>query len=122
MEDGLENKIKEIGSMFGITEIPDSITDLIGSFMNNTPDVTEICPNYEQEQQEQPAVNAPEAAAEENDAMKMMHLIHKYQNAKASMEQDNNLRLLRALSPYMSKKRKRKLKNCETMLTILKLL
>ncbi|MBP3391578.1 MAG: hypothetical protein J6L76_02160 [Clostridia bacterium] len=110
MEEGLEDKIKEIGGMLGITEIPDSITDLIGSFLNTSEDDSKICPNCEQEE------------PVDSDAMKMMQLISKYQHAKASMEQDNNLRLLRALSPYLSNKRKRKLKNCETMLTILKLL
>ena len=53
MDDALEEKIKDIGAMFGITEIPDSITDIIGSFMNsNNTDESEnndkICPNYEQ--------------------------------------------------------------------------
>ncbi len=113
MDEGLEDKIKEIGGMLGITDIPDSITDLIGSFINQPENTEQICPNYEQESKE---------STEENDAMKMMQLINKYQHAKASMEQDNNIRLLRALSPYMNKKRRQKIKNCEKMLTILKLL
>ena len=113
MEAALEDKIKEIGGMLGITEIPDSITDLIGSFINQPENESNLCPNCEQE-------GSP--VQEENDAMKMMQLINKYQQAKISMEQDNNIRLLRALSPYMNKKRRQKIKNCEKMLTILKLL
>ncbi|MBR5501349.1 MAG: hypothetical protein IKV74_07470 [Clostridia bacterium] len=113
MEAALEDKIKEIGGMLGITEIPDSITDLIGSFINQPENESNLCPNCEQERS---------PVQEENDAMKMMQLINKYQQAKVSMEQDNNIRLLRALSPYMNKKRRQKIKNCEKMLTILKLL
>ena len=113
MEAALEDKIKEIGGMLGITEIPDSITDLIGSFINQPENESNLCPNCEQEES---------PVTEENDAMKMMQLINKYQQAKISMEQDNNIRLLRALSPYMNKKRRQKIKNCEKMLTILKLL
>lgn len=113
MEAALEDKIKEIGGMLGITEIPDSITDLIGSFISQPETESNLCPNCEQEQS---------PVQEENDAMKMMQLINKYQQAKISMEQDNNIRLLRALSPYMNKKRRQKIKNCEKMLTILKLL
>ena len=110
MDEGLEDKIKEIGGMLGITEIPDSITDLIGSFVGSSESTSKICPNCEQ------------TNAEENDAMKIMQLVNKYQRAKVSMEQDNNIRLLRAMRPYMSKKRRQKIQNCEKMLTILKLL
>ena len=113
MEEGLEDKIKEIGGMLGITEIPDSITDLIGSFLTQPESEMKICPNCEQE-----TMTAPE----ETDAVKMMQLINKYQRARASMEEDNNIRLLRAMSPYMNKKRRQKIKNCEKMLTIIKLL
>ena len=113
MEDGLEDKIKEIGGMLGITEIPDSITNLIESFINQPSTETKLCPNYEHQ-----AVTAPE----ETDAVKMMQLVNKYQHIRASIEDDNNIRLLRAMSPYMNKKRRQKIKNCEKMLTILKLL
>lgn len=113
MEACLEDKIKEIGGMLGITEIPDSITDIIGSFLNQPENDTQICPNCEQ-------MNS--TVTTENDVAKMMHFIQKYQNAKASMEQDNNIQLLRAMRPYMNKRRKEKIKNCEKMLTILKML
>lgn len=113
MEDGLEDKIKEIGGMLGITEIPDSITDLIGSFLNQPESEMKICTNREQE-----ATSSEECI----DAAKMMQLINKYQQARASIEQDNNIRLLRAMRPYMNKKRRHKIKQCEKMLTILKML
>ena len=113
MEEGLEDKIKEIGGMLGITEIPDSITDLIGSFLNQPESETKICPNYEQKS---------DADEDSFDAVKMMQLVNKYQQVRASIDQDNNIRLLRAMQPYMNKKRKQKIKNCEKMLTILKLL
>ena len=35
MDAGLENKLKEIGGMFGITEIPDNIGDLLSSFLGS---------------------------------------------------------------------------------------
>lgn len=117
MDDALEEKIKDIGAMFGITEIPDSITDIIGSFMNsNNTDESEkngkICPNYEQQSN---------VSDESLDITKIIELVNKYQSAKKSAEQDQNIQLLRALGPFLNKKKRKKIKNCEKMLTIMKM-
>lgn len=106
MEDELENKIKDIGAMLGISEIPDSITDVISSFITPQNTQEKICPNCEQEP----------------DVLKIMEFVQKYQSAKASAEQDRNIVLLRALSPYLDKRKKRKIQNCEKVLTILKMI
>ena len=119
MEEAFEDKIKDIGAMLGITEIPDSITDIIGSFIgsNNTTSDPEneskICPNYEQEKEE---------FEDGLDIGKIMEFVSRYQSAKKSAEQDQNIQLLRALGPFLSKKKRKKIKNCEKMLTIIKMI
>lgn len=141
----LEDKIKDIGAMLGFTDIPDSITDLIGSFAQSyqesekteeptdsggsASDTSEeavecvnpedssgkMCPNCEQESNDGFGGNF-------QDAMRLMELVSKYQSAKVAAENDHNLQLLRALSPYLSKKRQKRIRNCEKMITILKFL
>lgn len=121
MDEGLEEKIKDIGAMFGITEIPDSISDLIGSLVdqqNPTQNDTEnkICPNCEQSKEKELETDGG------IDALKIMELVNKYQTARKSAEQDQNIQLLRALGPFLNKKKQKKIKNCETMLTIIKMI
>ena len=39
MNEGINEKIKEIGNMFGIEEIPDNIGDIVGMFLENKENV-----------------------------------------------------------------------------------
>ena len=119
MDSSLEEKIKDIGSMFGITEIPDSITTLIGSFINQEEptdqnDRAEMCPNYEQKNHT--------LAEADFDILKIMELINKYQTAKQNANNDKNIQLLRALGPFLSPQKRKKIKNCEKMLTLMKMI
>ena len=87
MDDLLEEKIKDIGAMFGITDIPDSITDLVGSFIHPEKNPIlevdgKICPNCEQN-------NAhPD---QDIDVGKIIELVKKYQSAKHNAEHDQNI-------------------------------
>ena len=120
MAEDLSEKIKDIGAMFGITEIPDSITEIIGSLVDQqnttTLDTGEICPNYEQ------AKTADQEEPYGLNAIKMIEFINKYQHAQQSAEKDQNIQLLRALKPFLSKTKQKKIKNCEKMLTIMKMI
>ena len=55
------------------------------------------------------------------DISQIISLINKYQKIKTENKSDKKIQLLRAIKPFLSEKRKNKVKNCITILTIAKM-
>ena len=114
MSGELDEKIRDIGAMLGISDIPDSVTELIGSFVQPEAEA-KICPNCEQNYEQTQTESTSEA-------VQLMEIMKRYQAAKRQAADDPNLRLLEALAPFVNAKRRRKIKNCEKILTAIKML
>ena len=137
MDTELNDKIKEIGSLFGINELPDNIGDIIGTFINNTSgnetqlDKTKYEQNVNNDESGintvcDQLININNNTTTENDfpdidISQIISLINKYQKIKTENKNDKKIQLLRAIKPFLSEKRKNKVKNCITILTIAKM-
>ena len=52
---------------------------------------------------------------------KIISLLNKYQKSKQMAKDDEKIKLLYALKPFLNEKRQNKIKNCVTLLTIAKM-
>ena len=55
------------------------------------------------------------------DISKIIELLNKYRQSTMLAKNDDKIKLLYALSPFLNDKRKSKIKNCVTMLTLAKM-
>ena len=136
MEEDLNNKIKEIGGMLGISEMPDNIGDIVSSLLSNSSDAssgssaTDAC-NSDTKQEETAIpedirnignTNSSSAAHSADlfgdiDMAKVLKLLNKYQEAQKNKGKDKKIQLLYAVEPFLNEKRKDKVSNCVKFLT-----
>lgn len=119
MDAEFNDKIKEIGSMFGIENIPDNIGDIVNSFLSdkktneNTNEVENI--KYEQNMNEDDASENSNnlcnigSLFENENIVKIMSKIGEKNNKN---KQDKKIKLLYAIEPFLNGKRKEKINNC----------
>ena len=133
MDNDFNDKIKEIGNMFGISEMPDNIGDIVSSLLTSS---SESSPEKsEPEEQtsanaktEQSCMSSPDIGhtnkktsssdfLEDIDIAKVLKLLNKYKEAKKNKEKDKKIQLLYAVEPFLNEKRKDKVNNCVKFLT-----
>lgn len=120
MDAELNNKIKEIGSLFGINELPDNMDEIVNSVLNNIGNNNSQLDKINCEQN----VNANDNQNDlpgDIDITKILELLNKYRQSSMLAKNDDKIKLLYALRPFLNDKRKSKLKNCVTMLTLAKM-
>lgn len=104
MDKETEDKLKEIGSMFGITEIPDNIGDILGTLMSSRGNETES-----------------KVKSEENNDIDIdvdtIKLITTLKKTFDNNRNDNKARLLKALAPFLSDNKQAKVSNCIKLMT-----
>ncbi len=144
MDGELEDKIKQIGSLFGIEEIPDNIGDIIGAVAssmgeNNSegqgdvdhqenheaqPDSTEdSVPASVSKKFQNPSAAKPLDAVHDDgdiDFANLLQMVSKFKQTRDSCKNDDNIRLLRALEPFLSEKKKGKISRCVKIMTVAK--
>lgn len=125
MDNDLNDKIKEIGNMFGISEMPDNIGELVSSFLTSSAEKQE----QEAEAKEEVPCNEDVHIGHTNsgknssdflediDMAKVLKLLNKYREAKKKKEKDKKIQLLYAVEPFLNEKRKDKVNNCVKFLT-----
>ncbi|MBR5786104.1 MAG: cobaltochelatase subunit CobN [Clostridia bacterium] len=106
MNEDLNEKIKEIGSMFGIEEIPENIGDIVGMFLDNKE-------NEHKENNTEKQNNMPM----EFDLEKCVQIMNKYKEINSNKKNDKKIQLLYAIEPFLNGKRKDKVNNCVKFLT-----
>lgn len=123
MDAELNNKIKEIGSLFGINELPDNMDEIVSSVLSNIgSDKTQLDKiNCEQIVNNGENNILSELTSSEFDMTKIISLLNKYQKSKQMAKDDEKIKLLYALKPFLNEKRQNKIKNCVTLLTIAKM-
>lgn len=123
MDAELNNKIKEIGSLFGINELPDNMDEIVSSVLSNIgSDKTQLDKiNCEQNVNNGENNILSELTSSEFDMTKIISLLNKYQKSKQMAKDDEKIKLLYALKPFLNEKRQNKIKNCVTLLTIAKM-
>lgn len=138
MDSELNDKIKEIGGMFGITEMPDNIGDIVTSFLSsNSSSESEAQPDTKSECQEEPQQESHSGGNNGNigitnllsgmgggsdifediDITKVLKLLNKYKEAKKNNAKDKKIQLLHAVEPFLNDKRKEKVSGCVKFLT-----
>ncbi len=105
MDGELDEKIKEIGGLLGINEIPDGIGDIIGAFLGDGG-------AKEQEQ------NIPCEDKSDIDPLKLIDMFSKVNELRTGSQNDSRIRLLKALKPFLSEQRKQKVDNCVNMIML----
>ena len=106
MNEGINEKIKEIGNMFGIEEIPDNIGDIVGMFLENKE-------NESNENNNEKQNNIPM----DFDLEKCVQIMNKYKEVNSNKNNDKKIQLLYAIEPFLNEKRKDKVNNCVKFLT-----
>lgn len=139
MENDLNDKIKEIGSMFGISEMPENIGEIVSSFLSSKTAASEAPASQETQcgqpcdleseqvsaEQEQSQANIGHTNSsgsssdlfEDIDMAKVLRLLNKYKEAKKNKTKDKKIQLLYAVEPFLNDKRKDKVNNCVKFLT-----
>ena len=133
MDNDFNDKIKEIGNMFGISEMPDNIGDIVSSLLTSSSESS--AEKSEPEEQtsanaktEQSCMSSPDIGhtnkktsssdfLEDIDIAKVLKLLNKYKEAKKNKEKDKKIQLLYAVEPFLNEKRKVKVNNCVKFLT-----
>jgi len=133
MDNDFNDKIKEIGNMFGISGMPDNIGDIVSSLLTSSSESS--AEKSEPEEQtsanaktEQSCMSSPDIGhtnkktsssdfLEDIDIAKVLKLLNKYKEAKKNKEKDKKIQLLYAVEPFLNEKRKDKVNNCVKFLT-----
>ena len=120
MENDLNDKIKEIGSMFGIEEMPENIGEIVQSFLgksddsvNNTDESNENSFKYDISKK----IENKDFASDDFDMSKFVKIMNKYKEAQKNRKNDKKIQLLYAIEPFLNGKRKDKVSNCVKFLT-----
>ncbi len=140
MDSELEDKIKQIGSMFGFDNIPDNIGDIIESVAGNLGSGDASRPaaadnpsgeepeSYSEWGERQP--NPPQRPGPEEDEGNlfgdlkpedMMMLIHKFKSVSDAGKNDSRVKLLRALKPFLNEKKQAKIGSCIRLMSLAQL-
>lgn len=132
MDNDFNDKIKEIGNMFGISEMPDNIGDIVSSLLTSSEPSAEKPESDKQTsanaETEQSCTSSPHIGhtnkksnsfdfLEDIDIAKVLKLLNKYKEAKKNKEKDKKIQLLYAVEPFLNDKRKDKVDNCVKFLT-----
>lgn len=120
MDAELNNKIKEIGSLFGINELPDNMDEIVNSVLTNLGNNDSQLDKINCEQNVNNNNNQNDIPGD-IDVNKIIGLLNKYRQSTMLAKNDDKIKLLYALKPFLNDKRKSKLKNCVTMLTLAKM-
>lgn len=117
MDNELAGKIKEIGGLLGIENVPDNIGELLGSFLGDNgsdekdseikTEAGRALPcNSEKEQDDSLGI----------DPVMLMKIMSGVKQAQEKGVNDDKVRLLKALKPFLSDTRRKKVDNCVNIL------
>lgn len=115
MDNELNDKIKEIGSLFGINEMPDNIGDIVQTFLSHNSEASETdehiqAPEHNNESEQN-------KSSEDFDAAKFVEIVNKCKKAQLNKKNDKKIQLLHAIEPFLHGKRKEKISSCMKFLT-----
>ena len=99
MNDTLNEKIKEIGSMFGINEFPENLGEIVESFISN--DKSDNNKEYDIK----------------NEIKKYVQIMNRLKEKNFNSKNNKKIQLLNAIEPFLNNKRKDKVSNCIKFIT-----
>lgn len=129
MDAEFESKLKEIGSLLGITELPDNIGDIVDSFISDTGDRNaeadgETACGGECEKSTGGLFSQLVQGDNETDDLPgidpkmIIDMMGKLQQARANSKNDKKIKLLKALRPFLGKPRQAKVDNCVKLMML----
>ena len=117
MDNELAGKIKEIGGLLGIENVPDNIGELLGSFLGD---------NGSDEKDSETKTEAGRGVSCSNekeqddslgiDPVMLIKIMSGVKQAQEKGANDDKVRLLKALKPFLSDTRRKKVDNCVNIL------
>ena len=119
MDTEFNDKIKEIGSMFGIDNIPENIGDIVSSLLSdkdcndktseiNNEKCEQIMNDKETDDNSDKSANFDGILKNDN----IIKIMSKMNEKNSKNKQDKKIKLLYAIEPFLSGKRKEKIGNC----------
>lgn len=108
MNDTLNEKIKEIGNMFGINEFPENLGEIFESFISNENSVN----NNEFDTNDIEIKNT-----NNNETEKYVQIMNKLKEKNFNSKNNKKIQLLNAIEPFLNNKRKDKVSNCIKFIT-----
>lgn len=111
MNDTLNEKIKEIGSMFGINEFPENLGEIVESFISNDNSVN----NNEFDTNEIEIKN--NTNTNNNETEKYVQIMNRLKEKNYNSKNNKKIQLLNAIEPFLNNKRKDKVSNCIKFIT-----
>lgn len=137
MEAELEKKLKEIGGMLGITEIPDGIGDLVSSFLgagDGDAETTEAAEAEPDSGGSRPAVGLFSPEREDSregeetggkgtdregiNPAALLEIMGKLGTPQKKSGSDKKIGLLRALRPFLGRERQAKVDQCVRLMML----
>lgn len=132
MEAELEKKLKEIGGMLGITEIPDGIGDLVSSFLgagDGDAETTEAAEAEPDSGGSRPAADlfsperedsrdGEETGREGINPAALLEIMGKLGTPQKKSGSDKKIGLLRALRPFLGRERQAKVDQCVRLMML----
>lgn len=110
MNETLNDKIKEIGSIFGITEFPDNIGEIVESFIsteNIQPDNISNIDDSKPKDKNENLINEE----------KYVQIMNRLNQSNFNIKNNKKIQLLYAIEPFLNNKRKDKVSNCIKFIT-----
>lgn len=108
MDKETEDKLKQLGSMFGITDIPDNLGEVLESFLSGRNDDANEDSQKEEKKETGLGIDIDE------DTIRLITTLKKSLDRNKS---DDKARLLRALTPFLNEKKKQKVNNAIKLMT-----
>ena len=108
MDKETEDKLKQLGSMFGITEIPDNLGEVLESFLSGKSDEANVESDTEEKKVTDLRIDIdPET----------IRLITTLKKSLDRNKSDDKARLLKALTPFLNEKKQQKVNNALRLIT-----
>jgi len=122
MDAELEGKIKEIGSAFGIENMPDNIGDILSAFLSSDGDEA----SESSECSEQGNTDTSDSSSEGlssllGNGMDIMRIITGVQAAQHQNENDYKIVFLKNLKPLLGHKKQSRVDKCVKLLSFVKI-
>ena len=126
MDEELEDKIKDIGGMLGITNLPDNLGDIISSFLGSKDESASDSEYINSDDICQDDKLNIQNGTEHNDAPKssglnMLNLLSSFNSVQNGGEDDYKIQFLRSLKPLLGTHKKQKVDKCVKLFQFVKL-
>lgn len=124
MDENMQDKITELGKMFGIEGIPDNAGALLSAFLDSSSSAESENSAPDNEMIEVDSESEPDSGSSGSglDLGEILTLMETYRTITGEIKNDEKARLLQSLKPFLSSTRQEKVGNCMKFLAVARFL